>query len=159
MVKVLFVCLGNICRSPAAEGAFSKLVEEKGLQQTFTIDSCGTAGYHIGSLPHKTTREVARLNGIELTHRARQFSRDDFSKFDYILAMDDSNYKDILNLAKSDEDKGKVFLFRTFQENNGGEMSVPDPYYGGLDGFKAVQKIVIESSNGFLEYLIKKGIL
>ncbi|MCX7997920.1 MAG: low molecular weight phosphotyrosine protein phosphatase [Leptospiraceae bacterium] len=155
-IGVLFVCLGNICRSPAAEGAFRHLVEERELKEFFHIDSCGTASYHIGELPHELTQKVARERGIILTHRARQFKREDFEKFDYILAMDESNYKHILYMAKTEEQKQKVHKFRKFDPAVSGQPDVPDPYYGSVAGFEHVQDIVMRTSAGFLDYLLEK---
>lgn len=152
-IKVLFVCLGNICRSPAAEGAFTHLIKTKNLSEKFHIDSSGTGNYHIGDLPHINTRKIAQEKGIELTHRARQFSSADFNDFDYILAMDQTNYNDILSMAKTEEDKKKVYKFRYFEKNVPGEPDVPDPYFGGIDGFKNVQNIVYRAAQGFLEHV------
>lgn len=154
-VKVLFVCLGNICRSPAAEGAFTNLVQKKGFDELFVIDSAGTAGYHIGELPHETTRKVARERGIILSHFCRQFEYDDFINFDYILAMDNSNYQNIIAMARDESQKQKVMKFRKFDSSVRGEPDVPDPYYGGVAGFEHVQDIVERSSEGFLEWILQ----
>lgn len=155
-VRVLFVCLGNICRSPAAEGAFRHLVEANQLSEFFEIDSAGTANYHEGELPHPTTRLVAQEFGILLTHRSRQFTYSDFLKFDYILAMDSSNYRDILRLAKTEADRKKVFMFRKFDSNTFGDLDVPDPYYSVKDGFIEVQEIVTNASEGLLNWIKKQ---
>jgi len=154
-IRVLFVCLGNICRSPAAEGALKNLVAQKNLQHLFHIDSCGTAAYHIGELPNANTRKIAKGKGITLDHRARQFEKADFDNFDYILAMDQSNYNDVLALATSQEHKQKVFKFRHFDQQHQ-NMDVPDPYFGGLDGFVEVQEIVERTSQGFLQHIHAK---
>lgn len=154
-IKVLFVCLGNICRSPAAEGAFTSLVRDSGLEEYFIIDSSGTGNYHIGELPHSTTRKIAGERGIELTHRARQFHPLDFEEFDYILAMDSNNYMDVLSLARTPEHKNRVFKYRYFDPGHDGEPDVPDPYFGGIDGFKNVQNIVERTAKGFLDHLKK----
>lgn len=155
--RVLFVCLGNICRSPAAEGAFADLVQKKGLQDSFRIDSCGTSRYHLGELADPRTRQTARKRGIELLHKARQFKKSDFTEFDYILAMDRSNLKDLLALASGEDEKKKVHLFRKFQKGQGGESEVPDPYYGTLKDFEEVQQIVSEASEGFLEFVLTRN--
>ncbi|MCC5816681.1 MAG: low molecular weight phosphotyrosine protein phosphatase [Leptospira sp.] len=157
-VRVLFVCLGNICRSPAAEGAFLHLLESENLIDRFIVDSCGTAGYHVGELSNVTTRKVAKENGIELVHRARKFEGvRDFDTFDYLLVMDQSNYQDVVSHARNDADKAKVFLFRDyesdFKNSRGKGVSVPDPYYGGINEFREVQDIVMRTSRGFLNYL------
>lgn len=155
-IGVLFVCLGNICRSPAAEGAFKHVVAERDLKEFFHIDSCGTAGYHIGEPPHELTQKVARERGIILNHKARQFTREDFEKFDYILAMDQSNYNHLLNLAKTEEQRRKIHKFRKFDPQVSGQPDVPDPYYGSLAAFEHVQDIVMRSSVELLDYLIEK---
>ena len=154
-IGVLFVCLGNICRSPAAEGAFKHLVKEHKLQSRFRIDSCGTANYHTGELPHSTTRAVARRHGIHLDSRARQFHTKDFNNFDYILAMDRSNYQILQGQTSSDKERANLYLFRSFDPDlQAGEEipDVPDPYYGGLDGFEEVQTIVWRTSKSLLEH-------
>jgi protein-tyrosine phosphatase len=157
-IGVLFVCLGNICRSPAAEGAFSYEVKEKELEEFFSIDSCGTANYHIGEEPHETTREVARARGIILKHRCRQFVVSDFKKFDYIMAMDHSNYQNIIRLAPDEESKSKVHLFREFDPSVSGKTppDVPDPYYGGIGGFEHVQDIVSRCSVALVDLIIRE---
>ena len=149
------MCLGNICRSPAAEGAFKNLVQKKGLEDLFEIDSAGTADYHVGELPHDTTRLVARERGIILTHHCRQFEVSDFRKFDYILAMDNSNYRNVISLAKDESQKQKVLKFRKFDSSVRGEPDVPDPYYGSVAGFEHVQDIVERSSLGFLDWILQ----
>ncbi|EJO67796.1 MULTISPECIES: low molecular weight protein-tyrosine-phosphatase [Leptospira] len=156
LIRVLFVCLGNICRSPAAEGAFLDLIQKRNLESSFLVDSCGTSRYHIGELPDPRTRQVARKKGIELTHRARQFRREDFKEFDYILTMDKSNQKDVLSLASSDEERKKVQLFRFFQKDSKKDSEVPDPYYGTLKDFEEVQNIVSDAAEDFLEFLLSR---
>lgn len=158
-IGVLFVCLGNICRSPAAEGAFKHLVEEHKLRSHFKIDSCGTAGYHTGELAHSTTRSVARRYGIQLDSKARQFHTKDFRDFHYILAMDYSNYETLEAMAFSDEEKNRLHLFRSFDPDlqAGQEIpDVPDPYYSGLAGFERVQNIVWRTSKSLLEHISAK---
>ena len=154
-IRVLFVCLGNICRSPAAEGAFTSLVREMGFENHFHIDSSGTGDYHVGELPNANTRKIAGERGIELTHRARQFHPMDFDSFDYILAMDNNNYRDVLSLAKNKDHKNKVFKYRYFDPDHDDEPDVPDPYFGGIDGFRNVQQIVERTARGFLDHLQK----
>ncbi len=154
-IKVVFVCLGNICRSPAAEGAFKHLVQKRGLEDLFEIDSAGTAEYHVGEPPHETTTQVARERGIILKHLCRQFQYADFLKFDHIIAMDNSNYKNILSMARDEAQKKKVMKFRRFDSKVNGEPDVPDPYYDGVAGFEHVQDIVERSSNGFLEWILQ----
>jgi len=159
-IKVLFVCLGNICRSPAGQGALQKLVNDSELDHIFEIDSCGTAGYHIGALPDPRTRKVAQRAGIQLTHHARKFNPStDFEEFDYILAMDDSNFESILSLAWEPWQKEKVSMFRRFDDQQKDGLNVPDPYYGTIKDFELVQEIVTRTSKGFLNFLKSKGIL
>ena len=131
--KILMVCLGNICRSPLAEGIMrSKLSED------FILDSAGTGGWHAGELPDKRSIATAKNRGLDITNqRARQFKRSDFDTFDHIFVMDNSNYKDVLALAPNEEAKSKVKLIlnEIFPNEN---VDVPDPYYGGQDGFENV---------------------
>lgn len=135
------VCLGNICRSPLAEGILQSKVNSDFIQ----VDSAGTAAYHIGNLPDPRSIDVARKYGIDLTHqRARQFSVDDFDAFDFIYAMDESNYQNILALAKSEEDVSKVKLILN-ETNPDTDASVPDPYYGGDEGFENVYYMLDEA--------------
>ena len=131
--KILMVCLGNICRSPLAEGIMrSKLSED------FIVDSAGTGGWHAGELPDKRSISIAQNRGLDITNqRARQFKKSDFDTFDHIFVMDNSNYKDVLALAPNEEAKSKVKLIlnEIFPNEN---VDVPDPYYGGQDGFENV---------------------
>lgn len=142
------VCLGNICRSPLAQG----VLESKINKDEVLVDSAGTAGYHIGNLPDKRSIAVAQKHGINITNqRARQFSVSDFDRFDYIYAMDISNYQNVLMLArdKNDEAKVKLILNESYPEEN---KSVPDPYYGGDQGFENVYQML----DGACEIIIKK---
>ncbi|MDB4089499.1 low molecular weight phosphotyrosine protein phosphatase [Flavobacteriales bacterium] len=139
-MKILMVCLGNICRSPLAEGIMANKVKENGLN--YEVDSAGTAAYHIGNLPDERSIEVANKYGIDLTtQRARQFKVNDFQNFDIIYAMDTENYNNILNLANSEEDELKVKLILNEIEPNS-NSSVPDPYYGGDEGFDNVYQML-----------------
>ncbi len=134
------VCLGNICRSPLAEG----ILEAKVDPEKVLVDSAGTAAYHVGNLPDKRSIEVAAKYGLDITNqRARKFVATDFAKFDFIYAMDESNYNNILLLAKNkkDEDKVKLILNEISEDNH----SVPDPYYGGEQGFENVYKMLDEA--------------
>ena len=135
------VCLGNICRSPLAEGILqSKIISEK-----VFVDSAGTAAYHVGNLPDERSIQVAKKYGIDLTNqRARKFTAKDFETFDYVFAMDESNYDNILALANSKEDEAKVRLIRNETHPNK-NLSVPDPYYGGKEGFENVYQMLDEA--------------
>lgn len=156
-IGVLFVCLGNICRSPAAEGTFRQLVSLRGLDPFFEIDSAGTSAFHVGDPPNANSSRVARKRGITLTGRSRQFVKADFVRFRYIAAMDRSNKSDILSLAGEQLPGDQVFLFRSFDPLHPGEPpDVPDPYYGGVDGFEEVQDIMERTASSFLDWLVEK---
>ncbi len=156
MIKVLFVCLGNICRSPMAEGIFRQLVEQAGLSGQITCDSAGTSSYHIGDLPDRRMRQTSKSYGIELTHCARQLHRRDFEEFDYLVAMDESNYAHIAShTGYRSEHKDKVLLMRTHDEIPS-VSNVPDPYYGQLDEFEEVYRILLHANKRFLNYLIQR---
>lgn len=146
------VCLGNICRSPLAEGILaSKLPKDK-----FYVDSAGTGSWHIGSCPDKRSIEVARRNGLDIsTQRGRQFSAQDFDDFDYIFVMDGSNYRDVLDLAKSDEHRAKVRLIldELFPGEN---VDVPDPYYGLENGFDSVYAMLDQTCDLLAKNLMEK---
>lgn len=153
MVKVLFVCLGNICRSPMAEGLFVHLVSQAGLQDHIQVDSCGTGGWHAGDKADGRMRETARKHGIELTSLARQIRYSDFEEFDYILPMDHSNHSDVMELRDlSPQASAEVFLMRDFDEEGKGQ-GVPDPYYGGRDGFEQVYQMLHRSCNNLLVHI------
>lgn len=146
------VCLGNICRSPLAEGIMTQKVQENGLN--WEIDSAGTAAYHVGNLPDERSIEVANNYGIDLTsQRARQFNTKDFREFDIIYAMDTENYNNILNLAKNEAEEQKVKLILNEIEPNS-NSSVPDPYYGGDEGFENVYKMLDEACEKIVNKLI-----
>src|SRR3954471_15158180 len=134
-MRVLFVCMGNICRSPTAEGVLRRLVRDEGLSDQVEIDSAGTGGWHVGSPPDERATEAARRRGIELAGAARQFEPEDFERFDLILAMDRENLAELRALAPDDEARGKVRLLL-------GDRDVPDPYYGGERGFEDVLDLV-----------------
>lgn len=145
-IGVLFVCLGNICRSPAAEGLMRALVSEKGLDDRYVIDSAGTGGWHVGDLPDRRMRTHARQRGIELTHRCRQVRESDFDEFDLIIGMDDNNVMNLKRLAPTIDAEKKVFRMADFFTGETARMdSVPDPYYEGSEGFELVLDLLAVS--------------
>ncbi|MCC6371563.1 MAG: low molecular weight phosphotyrosine protein phosphatase [Bacteroidia bacterium] len=151
MQKILFVCLGNICRSPLAEGILLHLKEKQHLP--FEIDSAGTAGYHIGEAPDPRTIANARKNGVDLSAlRARQFQASDFDKFDWIFTMDKSNYNNLLKLTSNKEQQQKLKLFLEFATGQNG-AEVPDPYYGNEKDFEKVFQLVYSASLQLCEKL------
>lgn len=135
-VRILFVCLGNICRSPAAHGVMQRLVEEQGVADRFEIDSAGLYGGHAGDLPDSRMRAHARRRGLELTHRSRQVRESDFDRFDIIVAMDDSNYDRLRAMAPTPDDERKVVRMADFFTQHPWADCVPDPYYDGAQGFE-----------------------
>ncbi len=156
-IRVLFVCLGNICRSPMAEGVFKKIIADNGVADKFYVDSAGTSAYHIGEMADKRMRETAENHSIVLESRARQFEINDFDTFDYILPMDQANFEDIraLELQKETNNNYKLIMMRDFDPLDKG-ANVPDPYYGGLDGFEQVYEILMRSNTNFFSYLREK---
>ncbi len=150
--KLLFVCLGNICRSPAAENIMRHLVEQAGLSEVITCDSAGTSAYHVGSRPDARMRQAAMAYGLELVGQARQFERADFERFDLILAMDQANYEDILALDRQGHYLSKVKLMCDFCRHHR-DREVPDPYYGGPDGFNYVLELLFDACAGLLTHL------
>ena len=151
-ISVLFVCLGNICRSPAAEAIFNSLLERKGLTDDFIVDSAGTGSWHIGKKADSRMRIAAERRDINILSRARQITSKDFDEFNYILTMDDSNFKNIQDLKNKTSSAGcasikKIQDFRSVFN----EQEVPDPYFGGDEGFDYVLDILEDSVNGFLE--------
>lgn len=150
--RVLFVCLGNICRSPTAHGIFRERVRQENLSQVILVDSAGTSGWHIDEPPDKRTSMAAKARGFDLSDlRGRAFIRDDFSNFDYILAMDKNNLAEIKKLQPSDY-CGHVGLFLDFTSQSH-TNEVPDPYYGGDQGFQAVLDLVEQGCMGLLNHI------
>jgi protein-tyrosine phosphatase len=150
MIRVCFVCLGNICRSPMAEGILLHLVAQAGLSERFLIESAGTGGYHVGQEPDPRSRAAARARGVHLPSRARQFEASDFGRFDYVLAMDVQNQRHLLALAPDDAARARVHLLRSFDADSRPGAGVPDPYYGEDDGFERVFEICHAACSGFL---------
>jgi protein-tyrosine phosphatase len=147
-VRILFVCLGNICRSPTAEAVMRGLIAERGLEDEIEVDSAGTGSYHIGYPPDERSVEAAAERGVEVSGEARKVAYGDFSDFDLLVAMDRSNRDNLLALAQTEEDRRKVRLLRSYAD---GDLDVPDPYYGGEDGFDEVFGIIERSCAAMLE--------
>jgi protein-tyrosine phosphatase len=152
-VQVCFVCLGNICRSPLAQGVFETLVAREGLSGKIQARSAGMGNWHVGKLPDPRMMATARNKGVILKSRARQFARGDFDRFDLVLAMDKSNLIALESLCPDPVPEEKLRLFRSFDPANGGDLEVPDPYYGGIRGFELVFDIVARTCPKILEYL------
>lgn len=156
-VSVCFVCLGNICRSPTAEGVMKHLVQRAGLEDSVRIDSAGTAAYHAGEPPDRRSAAAAQARGTPLGGKARQFRSADFSRFDYVVAMDTTNHADLLDLAsKHDGAESRVFLLRDFDPASPNGSSVPDPYYGGDAGFEEVLDLCEAACQALLGHLIER---
>lgn len=159
--KLLFICLGNICRSPAAEGIMRAKVEERWLDDDFFIDSAGIGSWHVGELPDRRMRKHAARRGYDLTMRARQFRSEDFDKFDYIVVMDEENYHDVIErmpyTQNEDDREGflkKVLRMKDYFVRFKGYSSVPDPYYGGDDDFELALDLIEDGCDGLLTHLM-----
>lgn len=150
--SVLFVCLGNICRSPLAEGVFRHLVEEAGLSDRFEIDSAGTGGWHVGERPDARAQMVAGQHGVALECRARQVTEEDLRSFEYVIAMDRENLRKLERMADAAGSQAEVRLLREYDPGADGD-EVPDPYYGGASGFETVYEMVHRACQGLLERL------
>jgi protein-tyrosine phosphatase len=152
-IKVVFVCLGNICRSPTAEGVFRHHAEEEGVHGQLLIDSAGTGAWHVGESPDRRSAAAARQRGVILEGAARKASKKDFERFDYVLAMDADNYDNLARMAPSAAARKKLHMFRDFDEASPEGSEVPDPYYGGDGGFEKVFDICQAASEGLLAFL------
>ena len=150
--KLLFVCLGNICRSPAAENIMNHLIEQEGLGDRFICDSAGTGGWHVGALPDRRMRAAAKERGLDFVGSARQFQAMDLREFDLILAMDKDNYRNILALDPQGKFADKVKMMCDYCETYT-DKEVPDPYYGGADGFNYVIDLLFDACGGLLKSL------
>lgn len=151
-IRICFVCLGNICRSPTAEGVMKHLVDEAKLGHRFFIDSAGTGAYHVGEKADARSRAEAQRRGVTLTSLARLFTAEDFASFDYIVPMDVKNERDILRLAKTPEERAKVARLRSF-DKRASHGDVPDPYYGGDSGFVDVYDICVAGCTALLAHV------
>ena len=152
-VRVCFVCLGNICRSPTAEATMRQLLEEERLATRIEIDSAGTGDWHVGEPPDRRAKAAAKRRGIDISGRARRVLSRDFEYFDYVIAMGRSNQSDLLQLAPSATGKGKVALFRNYDPESPRDADVPDPYYGEGDGFERVLDICDAACRGLLRHI------
>ena len=152
-IGVLFVCLGNICRSPLAEGVFHAVVAREGLAGRFDIDSAGTSAFHVGDSPDPRTVEVAARRGLQLEHAARQVTEEDLDRFDYVVAMDLSNLGKLHRLAERVRGRAELHLLRVFDAEAGDDREVPDPYFGGPRGFEDVHDMVERASEGLLDHI------
>jgi protein-tyrosine phosphatase len=150
---VLFVCLGNICRSPLAEGLFRSQVDAAGLTEHFDIDSAGTSSYHAGDPPDPRTSSVARARGVELAGQSRQLKFADLERFDYVLVMDEENHSAVKRLAREKAPRASIHRLREFDPESNGDLDVPDPYYGGERGFENVHDMVERATRALLEHL------
>ncbi len=156
-IKVLFVCMGNICRSPTAEAVFRHYVEKAGLEHDILIDSAGTHDYHIDEAPDARTQRAARQRGYDMSAlRGRQVGVKDFSRFDYVLAMDKANLS-ILQRLRPKDAESHLGLFLQFAEHHS-EREVPDPYFGGEEGFERVLDMVEDAASGLLQYIRQRHI-
>lgn len=155
MVKVIFVCLGNICRSPAAEGIFSTKVKERGLEEDILVDSAGTHAYHVGDPADARMQRHASKRGYKLLSIGRAFDPSDLKEYDYILAMDRENYANIISLDSNGQFSGKVKMMTDYNRKVQA-YEVPDPYYGGPQGFERVLDIIEEASENLLDEISEK---
>jgi len=154
-IAVLFVCLGNICRSPLAEGVFRAVVEERGEAANYVIDSAGTGGWHVGSAPDPRSIRIAAAHGIDISGQTcRQVADGDFERFDLIFGMDGSNVADLKSRA-SPRDRGRIHLLTDFA--HGASKDVPDPYYGGPDGFLSVYRMIRAACESVADQLAARG--
>lgn len=153
VTRICFVCLGNIVRSPLGEHMFQHLAQQAGAAEHYAVDSAGTGNWHAGESPDQRMRRVAAQHGLVYDGHARQFRQSDFDKFDLIIAMDTENRANLNRLSRTAQDTEKIHLMRTFDPVDDADLSVPDPYYGGIDGFEKVYAIVERSCQGLLAAL------
>ena len=158
MTSILFVCLGNICRSCTAEEIFRVIAHRAGLDTAFHIDSAGIIDYHEGELPDHRMRQHAALHGYKLTHRSRPVCSSDFEHFDWIVGMDERNCDKLLRLAPTSEAQRKVIKMADYLNHHPEHHIIPDPYYGGEDGFELVIELLEDACKGLLDSLIERGI-
>jgi protein-tyrosine phosphatase len=152
--KILFVCLGNICRSPAAEGIMKHLVKEEGMEDRFLIDSAGIGSWHVGQLPDVRMRQHGANHGYAFNSRARQFKTDDFDRFDIIVGMDQENLHDLRKKARNETDSKKIVCMADYLRQHPGQQTVPDPYYGGDSDFEWVIELLEDACASFLNEML-----
>ncbi len=153
--RILFVCMGNICRSPLAESVFRHLARERGVEDRFELDSAGTSGYHVGAAPDRRSAATALGRGVEVTGRSRQLAAVDLRRFDYVIAMDADNLQEIEALHAAAGGTARVHRLREWDPEGGG-LDVPDPYYGGARGFEDVHDMVERSCAALLDHLLRE---
>ncbi len=151
--SILFICLGNICRSPAAEGILKTLVEQQGLADRYTIDSAGIGGWHVGQLPDERMRQCGSRHGYRFDSHARQFQHSDFRRFDLIVTMDNDNYRTISTMATNENERNKVRRIADFLTDHARYGAVPDPYYGGPADFELVITLLEEACQELLRQI------
>ena len=152
-LNVCFVCHGNICRSPLAQGVMESLVKKEGLEEIILISSAGVSGWHVGEPPDNRMQNTAQKHGVTLNSRARHFQGHDFKQMDMVLAMDHSNFETLKAMRPLADTQDKLFLFRSFDPENKGDLEVPDPYYGGDRGFELVFEMVERACPKIMERL------
>jgi protein-tyrosine phosphatase len=153
VTRICFVCLGNIVRSPLAENLFVRLADQAGVAHKYQVDSAGTSAWQVGEAPDGRMRRVAARRGLIYGGRSRQFQPQDFERFDLVIAMDLENLNDLKHMARRNGNEQKIHLLREFDPNGGPRAGVPDPYYGGIDGFEETYDIVERSCQGLLQAL------
>lgn len=153
MLRVCFVCLGNICRSPTAEGVTRRLLDEAGLSDQIEVDSAGTSAYHVGEPPDRRSTAAAARRGVRLSGASRQVVPQDFERFDYLVAMDRQNVAALRRSARNDAERARIHLLRDFDPDSPPQSEVPDPYYGGPNGFDTVLDICEAGCRGLLDHL------
>jgi protein-tyrosine phosphatase len=151
--KILYVCTGNIVRSPLGEALFREFTREAGVEEDYFVDSAGTTGYHTGEQADERMRETAAKRGYAYSHRARKFNQHDLNEFDLIIAMDQNNHRDLTRAAQNEEQKRKIRMMREFDPLADDDLIVPDPWYGGMDGFEHSFEIIYRSNQELLKIL------
>ena len=154
-IRLLFVCLGNICRSPAAEGVMKHYVEQQGLSHLFYINSAGIGGWHIGQLPDRRMRVQGAARGYVFDHPAQQVRREDFDRYDYLIGMDEENMYALRRLAGSKEHAEKILCLADYMKKHAGQTTIPDPYYGGTKDFIRALDLIEDACEGLLEALLE----